>query len=103
MQRAIQISTLALLLALGGCGREQEETPDITEAIPLEPAEGMGAGEDAANGSEGSANGGANGGQGQAGSSGPSQDRAIPDTMETGRNPPNMTEPPAGSKVQKFN
>lgn len=114
MQRAIQISTLALLLALGGCSGETEEAPDITEAIPLEVDEPTSA--DAPADDDGDA-----GAPSQPGNSdtpalpgssdandaaGAQRARSIPDTMpdtmETGSNPPDF-EVPKGSKVQRPN
>lgn len=122
MQRIVKISVhtsalaLALALALGGCG---EETPDITEAIPLDPQ-----GSETSDGTSENAQDGS--GEPLELSSGPpplpgasdsddgSQERTlpdtmpntvpdtVPDTMESGANPPGMTPPP-GSKVQRVN
>ncbi len=86
------ITALALLLA--GCQNEPEETPDIIEAIPLDPepedaeqADGMGQGDEDA-------------GEVQAGGAEPGDTPSVPDTMESGSNPPGMTAPPPGSKLQ---
>ena len=100
MKRLISASIVSLSLALAGCSGETEEAPDITEAIPLDPegAEGEDGATDeslvegqAANGSDTPDLPGANSGE-----------RALPDTMESGANPAGMTEPPAGSKVQRI-
>ena len=108
-------SLVSLSLAVAGCSDDTQEAPDITEAIPLDAAssdpeasEQEGAQSDTDFGAtdesfaEGQA---ANGsatpdlpGAGSAGTS--SGERALPDTMERGANPPGMTQPPAGSKVQ---
>lgn len=101
MKRVFQLSTLALAFALSACGGETDETPDITEAIPLDPVQGTEAsGEDAASGEAMVAESGAGT---QDGSNGEPSDRErpLPGTMETGSNPPDMTAPPAGSKVQR--
>lgn len=109
-------SLLALALAVSACGSDPEETPDITEAIPLDV--------DQEGDSSATETGGANGvggspadaaiqgdtpalpgasGEGNASAPSVSRQRSIPDTMEAGSNPPDMTEPPKGSKVQRFN
>lgn len=101
MQRVFQLSTLALAFALSACGGDADETPDITEAIPLDPVEGTQTnGDDIAPGEamvgeDSSSN---------ARDGAPSaQDRPLPGTMESGSNPPDMTTPPKGSKVQRVN
>lgn len=84
MQRTAFAGIAALAIALAGCQNEPEEAPDITEAIPLDPEPEDGAAEDDAVPDE----------------------TILPDAppvsdgMESGSNPPDMTEPPAGSKVQ---
>lgn len=112
MKRLIAAGVVSLSLALAGCGGEAEEAPDITQAIPLDPEGSDTASEDASSGADELAGYGADDStfaQGEAangadtpdlpGSSG-SGERALPDSMERGANPPGMTQPPAGSKVQ---
>lgn len=108
MRRLIQTSSVCLALALAGCESEPEETPDITQAIPLNvDAEGD---PSAATGNDEAANGGAaNGTPAPPGTPGEDNDidtavgeRSLPETMEAGSNPPGF-EPPSGSKVQRFN
>ena len=90
--------SLALSGALAGCSGDNEETPDIAEAIPLDPegAESDDAGADTSD----------QPGEDASGSDTPdlpggdSGARNLPDSMESGSNPPGMTEPPSGSKVQ---
>ena len=100
MKRFISTSIVSLSLALAGCSGESEETPDIAEAIPLDPE-----GSETENGAD---DGGAAQGEAASGSDTPdlpdagSSERALPDSMESGSNPPSMTEPPAGSKVQRI-
>ena len=105
---------LALPLALAGCGNETEETPDITEAIPLDRAAGEQADGEERDADEASSQAGSENGIGgdstppipgaeDATRGGGARPRSIPDTMEAGVNPPGMTEPPKGSKVQRFN
>lgn len=87
------ISTgLALSILLAGCNNEPEETPDITEAIPLD--DGMPA--DEASGGESDAD--------AQGSLGEGADGAAPSssgTMESGSNPPGSEIRLEGSKLQK--
>ena len=90
MKRLVSASVISLSLVIAGCSGESEETPDIAEAIPLNP-EGSET-EDGTDGSSGSE------GTTASGSETPN----LPDTMESGANPPGMTEPPAGSKVQRI-
>ena len=94
MQRLFQVSLFGLVLALSACGNEAEDTPDITEAIPLNvDEEGDATIDDAASG------------DGASGDTpalpGAPEERALPDTMESGSNPPGY-EPPEGSKVQRI-
>ncbi|MEM7780892.1 MAG: hypothetical protein AAF697_10920 [Pseudomonadota bacterium] len=80
MTRTAIIALLAAPFALSACQNETEQAPDIVdtiETIPLEEAE-----------------------DGEGGSADGTETPALPDTMESGSNPPEMTEPPAGSKVQ---
>ena len=86
------ITAIALLLA--GCQNEPEETPDIIEAIPRDPepedtdqSDGLDTSDEGA-------------GEPQAGSAEPGDAPSVPDTMESGSNPPGMTAPPPGSKLQ---
>ncbi|MEO1220785.1 MAG: hypothetical protein AAFY42_05470 [Pseudomonadota bacterium] len=106
MKRLLQLSIFAVALALSGCQDETEETPDITEAIPLDDDATLPTEEEATmpNGGEASAAS-ASGGWGTRGAISGAQTsdgQAIPDTMQTGSNPPGMTEPPKGSKVQRI-
>jgi len=98
MPRLLPTSLIGLALLLASCQGETEETPDITEAIPLD-ADGASTGDAVANG------------EGEEAASGdtpnlpgePSAgERSLSDTMESGSNPPEMTEPPEGSKVQRI-
>ncbi|MHA7820058.1 MAG: hypothetical protein ACX930_10475 [Erythrobacter sp.] len=73
--KAVVIATLAL----AACQDEPEQTPDIEEAIPLDEPEA-----DTEMPVEGAR---------------PTPEPGI-DTMESGSNPPGMTAPPPGSKVQ---
>ena len=99
MKRLISASIVSLSLALAGCSGESEDAPDIAEAIPLDPE-----GSETDEGSEGG-----DAAQGEAGSGSDTPDlpdansgeRDLPATMESGSNPPGMSEPPAGSKVQR--
>ena len=99
MKRLISASIVSLSLALAGCSGESEDAPDIAEAIPLDPE-----------GSETEGTEGNDAAQGEAGSGSDTPDhpdansgeRDLPATMESGSNPPGMTEPPAGSKVQRI-
>ena len=76
---ALALATLAL--ALGACQNEPEEGPGLEEAIPVdEPEDTVGVDmpiEDSM----------------------PEPTEGM-DTMESGSNPPTMTPPPPGSKVQ---
>jgi hypothetical protein len=106
-QGLAQIGLFGLALALTACGNEQDAAPDITEAIPLnvdqEGDASIASGNDATAGDAltgdtptlPSANGEENGAGVGIG------DRALPDTMEAGSNPPSF-EPPEGSKVQRI-
>lgn len=104
MKRLIHASAVGLALLLAGCQGEAEEAPAITEAIPLNTDEGPAgiAGEasdeagDAVSGDTPSLPGAASGQEA-------SGEGSLPDSMETGSNPPDMTEPPKGSKVQRVN
>lgn len=114
MQRSITATIMGLTLALGACSSEAEETPDITEAIPLdldqEGEASVGTGESSiADGVELSADAAGRDTPALPGASGEESnggvttgERRLPDTMETGSNPPDF-EPPEGSKVQRFN
>lgn len=104
-------------VALAGCSDDTEETPDITEAIPLTEAEDGDVDVDGAPDAAGEqANGEDSRTEGEASalpnapSSGDAKStssnigqRPIPDTMEAGSNPPDFSGPPKGSKVQRFN
>ncbi len=111
MKRLISTSIASLSIALAGCSGETEEAPDIAEAIPLNPegsdpdpdpdpdngaTDGSFAQGQAADGSDTPDLPGAGTGDQEAGG------RALPDSMESGANPEGMTEPPAGSKVQRI-
>ena len=101
MQRVFQLSTLALAFALSACGGDADETPDITEAIPLDPVEGA-----EANGGDiapGEAMVGKDGSSNARPGAPSAQDRTLPGTMESGSNPSGITTPPKGSKVQRVN
>lgn len=107
MQCVVKTSVLALALTLCACGDDPEETPDITEAIPLNPEGSQSGDETAENGQVGESeipalSSGPAPLPGASDSDGGAQERSIPDTMEAGSNPPGMT-PPAGSKVQRVN
>lgn len=112
MQRAFQFSTLAALLALAGCNGDSDETPDITEAIPLDIDEPMPAGDadatdtGASNPSDSSDTpalpGSSNANAGENNAANAQRERLIPDTMEAGSNPADF-EIPKGSKVQRPN
>jgi len=108
MKRLFEASLVGFALALTGCQSEPEETPDITEAIPLNTdkeaasdASVNGADNDVTAG-EGTSDTGEGSSSGQ-GSAVDAMPDTMSDTMETGSNPPGMTEPPKGSKVQRFN
>lgn len=74
MKSSAWAALVGLGIGLSACQNEPEETPSIEEAIPLdEPAQ-------------------------EAGTQ-PTPEPEI-DTMESGSNPPEMTAPPPGSKVQ---
>lgn len=102
MKRFARASIISLSLALSGglagCSGDNEETPDITDAIPLDPEE--------ADSEEAGADTSDPEGEGASASDTPDLPgggpggRNLPDSMESGSNPPGMTEPPAGSKVQ---
>lgn len=71
-------------LALGACQNRSDEAPDIEEAIPLdEPGDAVTTPLEESPGERAA----------------PTPEPGI-DTMESGSNPPGMTEPPEGSKVQ---
>lgn len=112
----IGASLFVLTLFVSACSREPEETPDITEAIPLDVNQ---TGEASASGGEaalpddvempgeGEAEAGARSALPNAlpqnrDTNTPASQRTLPDTMEAGNNPPNF-DPPKGSKVQRFN
>lgn len=107
MQRLTPIALIGLTIALAACDSEPEGAPDIAQAIPMDEGEMTpgdvtsgdvtsgtdGAGEQAVGGTPALPNAdGSNSGS-----------RTLPDTMQAGSNPPDMTEPPKGSKVQRFN
>ncbi|WP_298301000.1 hypothetical protein [uncultured Erythrobacter sp.] len=100
MQRLIQISSISLALMLAGCQEETEESADITEAIPLNSDDSSpdAAGEGGEEASGDSSNLSAASSDGET-----SGERSLPESMQSGSNPPNMTEPPKGSKVQRVN
>ncbi|MEM1052023.1 MAG: hypothetical protein AAGI28_08005 [Pseudomonadota bacterium] len=107
MQRFLYAGVVGLSLALGGCQDGSEETPNITEAIPLKADETT-ANDESQSGlsddltvQDGSARDGSTSGVGT--TSQGARKRSVPDTMATGSNPPDMTQPPAGSKVQRIN
>lgn len=106
MQRLSYASIAVLALAITGCSGDSDETPDITEAIPLEvdePASADGAGETGEATQDGNGDTPALPGSGDAnGAAGEQRGRSIPDTMEAGSNPPDF-EVPEGSKVQRAN
>ena len=110
MQRLFSASAIGLALTLAGCSNDPEETPDITEAIPLTQDENGsvdGAPDEAGVAGDGGIVGDAAAlpsppSSGDAGNTGAGQ-RAIPDTMEAGSNPPDFSGPPKGSKVQHLN
>lgn len=86
MRLAALAATLALPVMVAACQNEPEETPDIVEAIPLDPEpDGEGT------------NGGGNAREDGINPAAP----PTSDTMEHGSNPPDMTAPPPGSKVQR--
>lgn len=89
MRCLVFASLVGFAVALSGCQNEPEETPSITEAIPLdpEPAEGELLGSTAADEETNVV----------------SNPPAATSTMESGSNPEGMIEPPAGSKVQPAN
>jgi len=91
MQRIMCTAILGLSVALGGCQSEPEEAPDITEAIPVDPQA-----DDAARPSGDEANTGAD----STPVPGEPEPPALPLSMESGSNPPEMTAPPSGAKVQ---
>ena len=90
MKYAAILGLVAATLALGGCQNEPEETPSLEEAIPLdpEPVPDIDTMDDASGGKD----------SGSGTATGPSN---LPSTMESGSNPPGMTAPPPGSKVQR--
>jgi hypothetical protein len=98
MKRLLQLSIVGLALAVSGCQDEAEETPDITEAIPLD-TEPVDADDLDQSGDDTNVRSGENPNlpDGDSGTG-----RGLPDTMESGSNPSDMTEPPAGSKVQRI-
>lgn len=102
MKRLISASIASLAFALtgtlAGCSSETEEAPDIAEAIPLNP-EGSESGATDGSFTEGEA---ANGSDTPDLPGASSEGRTLPSTMESGANPAGMTEPPAGSKVQRI-
>lgn len=105
MKRLLQLSIFAVALALSGCQDETEETPDITDAIPLDDDAALLSEEEATMATGGEASASASGGSGTRGAISGAQTsdgQAIPDTMQTGSNPPGMIEPPKGSKVQRI-
>lgn len=81
MKRLALPALATFALALGACQNEPEEAPGIEEAIPVdEPGDTVGVDmpvEDTM----------------------PEPTEGL-DTMESGSNPPSMTTPPPGSKVQ---
>lgn len=79
MKNAAFALTLVAAVLLPGCQNQPEETPDITEAIPLDNPE------DSADATIDDVE--------------PTPEAGI-DTMESGSNPPGTTSPPPGSKVQ---
>ena len=97
MQRIALVSLIGLGMALTACGNEQDATPDITEAIPLNIDEegdaSIAAGNDAASGDAATGD--------TPTLPGATEERTLPDTMEAGSNPPGF-EPPEGSKVQRI-
>lgn len=106
-------SLIALTIALAGCSGEDEGTPDITEAIPLDSGDTLPGGNTTGGDQQspsgtpdlpGESNGTDGGVSGVSGSnSGAGSPRNRASSMESGSNPPDMTEPPEGSKVQRFN
>ncbi|MEP0390986.1 hypothetical protein [Erythrobacter sp.] len=112
MQRVVRINIaapiIAFALTLSACGSDADETPDITEAIPLDSDSDAASDPDnkRSEGELSADHASQNGGNGEgtnSGSPNDQQERSIPDTMETGSNPPGANTPPAGSKVQRFN
>lgn len=99
MQRIAFAGIAVLAITLGGCQNQPEETPDITEAIPLDEQADE-AGQDAADDGAGPAGDEANTGADSTPVPGEADTPPLPGSMEGGSNPPGMTEPPAGSKVQ---
>ena len=98
----------AIALSLVACQGEAEEAPDITEAIPLDEVSETTDGKGGAGGPNGGDAEGsqvdpsAGNGQTKSAQGAGSGPPPLPDTMESGSNPPDMTEPPAGSKVQRI-
>ncbi len=78
---------LALPLALAGCQNEPEEAPDIEETIPVD-AEAQADPEQEPEATP------------ETNPEPQTEPSEMPSTMESGSNPPGMTAPPKGSKVQ---
>ena len=90
MRRIALAGTAALSLALAGCQNDAEDTPDITEAIPLDPETDEGIGDDES----------ADGSDTISPDAPPISETPNSGGMESGSNPPGMTTPPPGSKLQ---
>ena len=99
MTKTTLLFALALPLLVAGCQNEPEQAPDITEAIPIDadsaaeeedgPVEGAGPSGDESNT-----------GADSTPLPGEPDTPPLPSTMESGANPPGLTVPPEGGKVQ---
>lgn len=99
MRPVLTLGLCASALTLAACQGEAEDAPDITEAIPLEELS-----EDTDSGESGEAQvvPSISDGETSRPEGAVPATPALPDTMESGSNPPGMTEPPPGSKVQRI-
>ena len=87
MKKFATITLAGLTIALAACEGRTDEAPDIEDAIPVDQAS-----DDAAdNDMQASTN----------SSVEPTATERGSNTIESGSNPPEMTSPPPGSKVQR--
>lgn len=99
MKHAALIGTFTALILLTGCNNDPEETPDITEAIPVEGEAGSD-GDSSETGSDSDVSGLDNAGN-EGGERATPTSPSAPSTMESGSNSPGAEIELDGSKLQR--